>query len=65
MLWEMAGTWREKSYCKGCRAAADWQLEADAEWWRIILNKVGSFPPHTVDCVIEEFKQSMRPLTDN
>ena len=27
MLWEMAGTWRESSYCDGCRGAADWQLE--------------------------------------
>ena len=23
MLWEMAGTWRESSYCDGCRAAYD------------------------------------------
>ena len=27
MCWEIAGTWRESSYCDGCRAASDWQLE--------------------------------------
>ena len=43
------------------RAAADLQLEADAEWWRIILNKAEFLPPHAVDYIVEEFKQAMRP----
>lgn len=47
------------------RAGADWQLEADAEWWRIILNKAEFLPPHAVNYIVEEFKQSMRPQEDN
>ena len=47
------------------RAGADWQLEADAEWWKIILNKAEFLPPHAVDYIIKEFKQSMRPQEDN
>jgi hypothetical protein len=45
------------------RAAADWQLEADAEWWRIALKKA-DFPSHAADYVVEEFKQAMRPQED-
>ena len=52
----------QKSDCM--RAAADWQLEADAEWWRIILNEAEFLPPHGVDYIIEEFKQAMRPQED-
>ena len=47
------------------RAAADWQLEADAEWWKIILNKAEFLPPHAVDYIVEEFKQSMRPQEES
>ena len=47
------------------RAGADWQLEADAEWWKIILNKAEFLPPHAVDYIIKEFKQPMNhPLTE-
>lgn len=47
------------------RAAADWQLEADAEWWKIILNKAEFLPPHAVDYIVEEFKRSMRPQDES
>ena len=47
------------------RAAADWQLERDAEYWTIVLNKAKFIPPQTVDYIIEEFKQAMRPQEDN
>jgi len=45
------------------RAAADWQLEQDAEAWKTILNRLEMIPPHVVDSIIEEFKQAMRPTT--
>jgi len=45
------------------RAAADWQLECDAEWWKIILNRLEMIHPHVVDSLIEEFKKAMRPTT--
>jgi len=49
---------------KGCmRAGADWQLECDAEWWKIILNRLEMIHPHVVDSLIEEFKKAMRPTT--
>lgn len=47
------------------RAAADWQLEQDAKYWTIVLNKAKFIPPQTVDYIIEEFKQAMRPQEDN
>ena len=47
------------------RAAADWQLERDAEYWTIVLKKAKFIPPQTVDYIIEEFKQAMRPQEDN
>ena len=47
------------------RSAADWQLEKDAEYWTIVLNKAKFVPPQTVDYIIEEFKQAMRPQEDN
>ena len=47
------------------RAGADWQLEADAEWWRIILNEAEFLPSHAVDYIVEEFKQAMRPQENN
>ena len=40
---------------------ADWQLEQDAEAWRIILNRMKILHPLIVDSIIEEFKQAMRP----
>ncbi len=43
------------------RLVADWQLEQDAEWWKIILNRLKMIHPHVVDSIIEEFKQAMRP----
>jgi len=43
------------------RAAADWQLEADAHWWKIILKGADFLPPAELDHVIEEFKAAMRP----
>ena len=52
------------SSAESMRAAADWQLEADAEWWRTILNEAEFLPPHGVDYIIEEFKQAMRPQAD-
>ena len=52
------------TYEHDMRAAADWQLEADAEWWKIILNEAEFLPPHAVDYIIEEFKQAMRPQED-
>ena len=42
------------------RAAADWQLEADAHWWKIILKEANFLPPDALDDVIEKFKQAMR-----
>ena len=65
MCWEIAGTWRESSYCDGCRAASDWQLEQDAKYWTIVLNKAKFIPPQTVDYIIEQFKQAKRPQEDN
>ena len=60
------------SYLKNCegvksnmRSAADWQLEQDAKYWTIVLNKAKFIPPQTVDYIIEEFKQAMRPQEDN
>ena len=44
---------------------ADWQLECDAEWWRIILNRTKLLPPDAVNSIIEQFKTSMRPQEDN
>ena len=43
------------------RTAADWQLEADAHWWKIILKEANFLPPDALDDVIEKFKQAMRP----
>ena len=43
------------------RAGADWQLNCDAEWWKIILNRMKILHPDAVDLIVEEFKQSMRP----
>ena len=42
------------------RVAADWQLEADAHWWKIILKEANFLPPDALDDVIEKFKQAMR-----
>lgn len=53
--------WSPTAECHDMRAAADWQLECDAEWWRIILTKSERFPPETVEYIIEEFKRVMRP----
>lgn len=47
------------------RAASDWQLEQDAEEWKIILNRLEMIPPHDVDSIIEDFKQAMRPQENN
>lgn len=47
------------------RAAADWQLECDAEWWKIILNRLEMIHPHVVDSLIEEFKKAMRPTQED
>ena len=47
------------------RAAAHWQLERNAEYCTIALNTAQFIPPQTVDYIIEEFKQAMRPQEDN
>lgn len=43
------------------RAGADWQLKCDAEWWKIILNRMKILHPDAVDSIVEEFKRLMRP----
>ena len=53
MLWETAGTWRESSYCDGCRAAADWQLEQVIDWIEEYLT--------AGDVISESLKEAMRP----
>jgi len=45
------------------RAAADWQLRQDAEWWKTFLNRTEMIPPPVVNLIIEDFKQEMRPTT--
>ena len=42
------------------RTAADFQLECDAEWWRIILKRMKILRPVSVDSLVNEFKQVMR-----
>lgn len=42
---------------KSMRRAADWQLECDAEWWKIILNRMKILHPNSVDLLVEEFKK--------
>jgi len=43
------------------RAAADWQLERDAEELKIILYRIKLLQPIAIDALVEEFKQTMRP----
>ena len=43
------------------RAGADWQLQVDAEWWKIILKRMKILHPNSVNSLIEEFKKAMRP----
>jgi len=47
------------------RAAADWQLEQDAEELRTILSRLEMILPHAVDLIVERFKRTMRPLQEN
>ena len=42
------------------RAAANFQVEVDAQWWSIILKKMKILHPDTVDMLVEEFKRVMR-----
>ena len=65
MLWETAGTWRESSYCDGCRAAADWQLERDAEYFAEYLTRVFGVAPEVAEIRAEWFKEAMRSQEDN
>ena len=69
---EMCGKIQEKFHAcpddwhyEDMRAAADWQLEADAHWWKLILKEVGFLPPDALDEVIEKFKQAMRPQEES
>jgi hypothetical protein len=43
------------------RAAADWQLERDAEELKNILSKLEMILPHARDLIVERFRRTMRP----
>ena len=47
------------------RAAADWQLERDVEFFKRILVDALSFSPTTAVSMAQEFKKAMRPQEDN
>ena len=65
MLWKMAGTWRESSYCDGCRTAADWQLERDVEFFKkFLVVSLGIYPP-TAELMAQDFKAVMRPQEES
>ena len=42
------------------RKAADWQLDCDAEFWRIVLISNLGFTPEAANTTIESFKKAMR-----
>jgi hypothetical protein len=45
------------------RAAADWQLEQDAEFWRLVLVIELGFTQEAAKTSVESFKKAMRPTT--
>ena len=73
IIQQIAKTWREKSYCDGCRAAADWQLEQCLEWLKVNLMKHDFHEGYTylyddcssaeieVDLVVNDLRKAMRP----
>ena len=65
MIWEMAGTWRESSYCDGCRAAYDKggedMLEQVTKWLKATKSTVKICPSILAD----QIEQAMRPQEEN
>ena len=59
IIQQIAKTWREKSYCDGCRAAADWQLEQVIEFMEEHEQMFGG------SGMIFILKDAMRPQEDN
>tara|TARA_B100001939_G_scaffold250206_1_gene217182 strand:- start:678 stop:908 length:231 start_codon:yes stop_codon:yes gene_type:complete len=47
---------------KNMRAVADWQLEQAAKWWLNHLQDDG-YSDITIDYVIKDFREAMRPTT--
>ena len=47
------------------RAAADWQLERDAEFFKKILVDSLRIPTATAELMAQDFKEAMRPQVDN
>lgn len=54
-----------KTYESDMRAAADWQLERDAEYFFEFMTTVLWWDPEIVQMRIEKFKKAMRPQEDN